>query len=209
MICEHCLYKLELLYDFRERAVRTEAFLIELYKEVSSSRGQGGQVVKLPHTMNVVEDLDHPDLILVQQHQLLTHHNMQNVAELDLQHLENRHNIIVENEIILAHQGVDMNTHSLDGIDLNHHDLSEQDLSNHSLHAQEMLVDNSSNVHEMENNRYTTENLELIHQQQLLSDQYSLPQELPAEMADPNCNLGMNEESKIGMEVKVGNFLYE
>lgn len=176
MICEHCLYKLELFYDFRERAVRTEAVLIDLFKELNSARVQNEQqMVKISQPMDVVSTMNHPDMIMVQHPHLLTEHSIHSVNELDLSHLEHRENMIVEHEIILAHQNVDMNSHSLDAIDLNHHELS-QDLSNHSLQTQEMLVNTTNNVHGIQNTRYTED---LMHQQQqLLDEQYRLQHEL-------------------------------
>lgn len=200
MICEHCLYKLELCYDFRERAVRTETILLALFKELkelNSARVQNEQqLAKISQSMDVVDTMEHPELIMVQHPHLLTEHNIHNVNEIDLSHLEHRDNIIVEHEIILAHQNVDMNAHSLDGIDLNHHELS-QDLSNHSLQTQEILVNTASNVHSIQNARYSEGNLELIHhQQQFLDEQYRLQHELHVGISENNVGVGLPEESQ-------------
>lgn len=210
MICEHCLYKLELCYDFRERAVRTEALLIDLFKELNSARVQNEQqIVKISHSMDVVASMDHPELIMVQHPHLLTEHNIHNVNEIDLSHLEHRDNMIVEHEIILAHQNVDMSGHSLDGIDLNHHELS-QDLSNHSLQTQEILVNTGGSVHSIQSARYNEGSLELIHQQQqFLDEQYRLQHELHVGISENSVG-ALAEESQGAADIvlKVQNIVF-
>lgn len=187
MICENCLYKLELFCDFRDRSARTERLLIELYKEIKSSRTHNEQ-------QSCMVPIGHNDLIMVQQHQLLNEQNLQNVPEIDLSHLGQREGMIVEHEIILTHH-VDMNSHSLDSIDLNHHDLTNQDISNQSLQTQEsVLVDNTN--HSIQDTGFT-DSLNLIQQHQLLSDQFRLQQDIPVNMAsDENTNIQLSEEVK-------------
>lgn len=104
MMCEQCVYKLELFYDFRERSVRTEALLIDLLKEeIDSARIQNEhQLVKISQSIDMVGNIDHTDLIMVPHHQLLAQHGIQTVNELDLPHLEHRNSMIVEHEIILG-----------------------------------------------------------------------------------------------------------
>ncbi|CAG9821543.1 unnamed protein product [Phaedon cochleariae] len=153
MICENCLYKLELFCDFRERSVRTEKLLLELYKELSSSLLSDTQ-----HTCLV--PMDGNGLIIV-PHQLLTNHN---VSDLDLGPLDGR--MIVQQEII------HLNSHSLDI--MNSHSLSSQDYSNQSVLTQDSAVINSSGQ-SMEDSKFS-DNLGLI-QHQLLSEQFKLQHE--------------------------------
>lgn len=187
MICENCLYKLELFCDFRERSARTERLLVELYKEIKSSRPHSEQ-------QSCMVPIGHNDLIMVQQHQLLNEQNLQSVPEIDLSHLGHRESMIVEHEIILTHH-VDMNSHSLDSIDLNHHDLTNQDISNQSLQTQEsVLVDNTT--HNIQDTGFT-DSLNLIQQHQLLSDQFRLQQDIPVNMAseeNTTNNIQLNDE---------------
>ncbi|KAJ8924726.1 hypothetical protein NQ315_000878 [Exocentrus adspersus] len=177
MICENCLYKLEMFCDFRERSVRTEKLLVELYKELKLSHAHCEQQEPEQQQLCMVP-ISHHDLVMVQQHQLLTEQGLQNVPDLDLTHLGQRDGMIVGQEIILTHH-VDINSHSLDSIELNHHDLTH-DLSNHSLQTQEsVLVD--SNAHSIQDTRFT-DSLNLIQQHQLLSEQFRLHDDLPVDI---------------------------
>lgn len=192
MICENCLYKLELFCEFRDRAARTENLLVDLYKELNASKVQNEQqMVK----MNIVT-MEHNDLIMVEpHHELLNNHN---VNDLDLPPLTHRDNMIVGQEIILTHQNI--NTHSLDNINLNH-DLSSQDLSDHSLQTPStILVDANGSVHSV---RYPEGSLELIRDdQQIFTEQYRLQQRLQLEM--PNAT---NEAMQLSAHVKAKVFL--
>ncbi|KAK4873098.1 hypothetical protein RN001_015127 [Aquatica leii] len=100
MICENCLYKLELFFDFRERSLRTENILITLLKEINKEVS-----IPLETTAN---------MIMIQQP--LLEQQIQN--EIDLSQLQQR-DLIVEQEIILSQSNVDMSPH-LGNIDLNH-----------------------------------------------------------------------------------------
>lgn len=177
MICDNCVYKLEAFWEFRDRAVKTESLLVDLYKQLSVTKVQNEQeLVK----MNIVS-MEHSELIMVDpHHELLSDHNIQNVSDLDLAPLSHRDNIIVGQEIILSHQ--DINSHSLDNINLNH-DLTNQDLSNHSLQGPStILVDANGSVHAMSNVRYTEANIELIrNEQHLFTEQYRLQERLEME----------------------------
>lgn len=168
MICENCLYKLELFFEFRDRCIRTETILIDLYKEINSSRIQSKQnIVHINDPLDIVS-MDHHDLIMVPQQQLLNEHGIQNVSDLDLNQLSNRENMIVGHEIILAHQNVDISNHSLDTIDLNH-----QELSNHSLQTQSrILVDENGSVHSLQDTGFAESNLDLIQEHQIINEAY-------------------------------------
>ncbi|KAF5281583.1 hypothetical protein FQR65_LT14626 [Abscondita terminalis] len=95
MICESCLYKLELFFDFRERSVRTENILVTLLKEIKATEIP----IETATSMIMIQEP------LVQQ-------EVQN--EIDLSHLQQR-DLIVEQEIILSQTNVD-----LGNIHLNH-----------------------------------------------------------------------------------------
>ncbi|XP_044764804.1 zinc finger protein 260-like [Coccinella septempunctata] len=184
MICESCLYKLELLFEFRERSVRTEKLLQDLVKELDNEK------IQQEGALNVIS-MDHNGLIMIPDHHLIGH-QIQNV-QMDLSHLNQRDSIVVEHNLILAqsHQSdvnLDPSSQSLASLDLNHHDFTTQDLSNHSLQAQEALLMNSANTHDLHDAQFTEENLDMIHQQnimhqqhQILQEQYRLPHELTVE----------------------------
>ncbi|CAH0546825.1 unnamed protein product [Brassicogethes aeneus] len=170
MICENCLYKLELLSEFRERSTRTERILLELYKEINSSR-----LHEQPPIL-----VDQSELLMVQPHHLLNEHNLENI---DL-----RDDMMVEHEIILTHHNVDINTHSLDSLDLNSHSLTNQELSNQSLQTQESIIIDAGNSQSLQDSHFEDENLSLIHQHHLLSDQLRLHHGL---------SVNINDESSI------------
>lgn len=178
MICEDCLYKLELLFDFRERSMHTQTYLMNLYKEITVVRLQSKEIVEMAHSMDIV-NIDQPDLMMVQQQQLLNEHNIQSVGDLDLGQLDQRENMIVGHEIILAQQNVEI-PHGLDNLNLNHQDITSQDLSNHSLQGQNgILLDDSGAVHTIQGNQYAEGNLQLIQQDhQIIADQYRLQHDL-------------------------------
>ncbi|XP_017786267.1 PREDICTED: zinc finger protein 260-like [Nicrophorus vespilloides] len=114
MICDHCLYKLEMLFDFHQRSLRTESILVDLFKELS-------QQVKMDDV-----SLEHSNLVMVHHQGLLSEHGMPHMNELnehELEVLTNREHIIAGHEII---QNV-----SLDNIELSNHELNHE-LSNHS-----------------------------------------------------------------------------
>lgn len=159
MICKQCLLKLDFFVDFREKSLRTENLLIDLYKELTNAGIHNDQM-----KMNIV--FDHPEYIMVQHH--LINDSIESVSEVDLNQLEHRENMVIEHQIILGPQPVEINSHSLDNIDLTHADLTSQDVSNHSLQTEEtMLVDENNTSHVIQTSRYSSTNLELINQDQL------------------------------------------
>ncbi|KRT83025.1 zinc-finger associated domain containing protein [Oryctes borbonicus] len=162
MICKQCLVKLDCFIDFREKTIRTENLLIDLYKELSSVGLQNDQM-----KMNIV--FDYPEYLMVQHHHLINE-NIQNVSEIDLNQLGHRENMVIEHQIILGPQPVEINGHSLDNIDLSQHELANQDISNHSLQTQDAtFVDDNSGSHMIQTSRFTTTNLELINQEHQLT----------------------------------------
>ncbi|KAG5898397.1 hypothetical protein JTB14_030375 [Gonioctena quinquepunctata] len=192
MICENCLYKLELLCDFRDRSVRTERLLLELLKEITNrTDNETLQACLVP--------MDASELIMVQHHQLLSN---QSVSELDLTSLNHREGMIVNHEIILSQE---VNSHSLDSI-VNNHSLSNQDFSNQSLHSQDSRIDG----HNMHDSKFP-DNFSLV-QHQLLADQFRLHHDLQLGMEDGNSatiSLPNNvdntdqENQRYGLEVKL------
>ncbi|KAJ8929272.1 hypothetical protein NQ314_018065 [Rhamnusium bicolor] len=73
---------------------------------------------------------------------------------------------------------------SLDSIDLNNHDLTNQDLSNHSFKIEESIMVDSS-THSIQDPQITENNLNLMQQHQLSSDQFRL-QHLHINMGEDN-----------------------
>lgn len=181
MICETCLYKVEVLFEFRERVVRTEKLLHDLVKELDNEK------LQQEGALNVMS-MDPNGLIMIPEHHLIGH-QIQNV-QMDLSQLNQRNTLVVNHGLILtqSHQSdvdLDPGSQSLASLDLNHHDFTSQDLSNHSLQAQEAMLLNSANTHDLHDAQFTEENLDIIHQQnilhqqnQILHDQYRLPHEL-------------------------------
>lgn len=92
---------------------------------------------------------------------------------------------------------MDPNSQSLASLDLNHHDFTSQDLSNHSLQAQEAMLINSANAHDLHDSQFTEDNLDIIHQQnilqqhQMLHEQYRLQHDLDVE------NISLEELSHV------------
>lgn len=162
MICEHCLYKLELLYDFRLRAVRTQSLLKEIYKERNISEVQNQKVIKL---INI--KMSKPNFMVHQQ--LLADHSIQNQIDL---HLDHPTNIIVNNDMVLEEHDIDIHTQSLEALVLQH-----EEISNHSLEAQEILSDGSS---KSRNAHYKETEISVLHQhnQNVLNEQFRLQDEL-------------------------------
>lgn len=162
MICKQCLGKLDFFVDFREKTIRTENLLIDLYKELSNAGIQNDQM-----KMNIV--FDYPEYIMVQHHHLINE-NIQNVPDLDLNQLIHRENMVIEHQIILGPQPVDINGHSLDNIGLTQHELANQDISNQNLQTRDTILDdgtNGSNI--IPPSRFPPTNLELINQEHQLT----------------------------------------
>lgn len=161
MICENCLYKLELFYDFRERSVRTEKLLIELYREIISN-------VQLNHDLNqqsCMVSLDNSELIMVEHQQLVDYQNLDNVSNITLPSMDHCADMIVQNQINLSQDG--MSLKSFSNIDVDSHNLDPQDHSSTSLHIQESSLLASSDTQES----HIQEDLQLIQGHQSFTDQ--------------------------------------
>ncbi|GJQ67869.1 hypothetical protein Trydic_g16631 [Trypoxylus dichotomus] len=162
MVCKQCLVKLDFFIDFREKSIRTENLLIDLYKELSSVGLQNDQL-----KMNI--EYGYPEYLMVQHNHLISE-NMQSVSEIDLNQLGHRENMVIEHQIILGPQPVEINGHSLDNIDLTQHELANQDISNHSLQTQDAtFADDNSGSHMIQTSRFGTTNLELMNQEHQLT----------------------------------------
>lgn len=151
MICDACLYKLELFIDFRERSVRTEKLLLELYKELTNCIENGQQPCLVPITSN--------ELIMVQ-------HHLQNISDMELPSLSHNQEIIMT---------PDVNSHSLESIVSS--SLSNTDFSNQTFNAQETAITDSNSNSKFE------DNLTLMQEHQLLTDQFRLQQDLQLDSA--------------------------
>lgn len=144
MVCENCIYKLNLLFEFKEKTQLTERLFLNLLKELDSNKIVPSQ------ELNVVA-MDH-ELILA-QNQLLASHQMSSVDDIDLSQLSAREQMIVGHEIILSH--------SLDDIHIN------QEISGHNLPSNQnsALVNGSDNP--IKGDRFAGNNLNSIQHQQL------------------------------------------
>lgn len=171
MICENCLYKLELFFDFRERSIRTERLLLELVKELSTE--------KIQNDLDIIA-LDHNGLIMVPHQHLLDSQQLQNV-EVDVSHLHSRDGIIVEHEM-LNHEHVDI-TH-LNDLAITHSSLAQ------NISHEQILLD-STNSHNLHDNQFE-DNLDMIHQQQLLNQQFRMQSEL--NIQEVNMAMELHEE---------------
>lgn len=164
MICENCLYKLELFYDFRERSVRTEKLLIELYKEIISNISN----VQLSHDLNqqsCMVSLDSSELIMIEHPQLVDYQNLENVSNITLPSMDHCTDMIVQNEINLTEES--MNLKPFSNIGVNSHNLDPQDHSSTSLEIQDSSLLASSDTRES----HIQEDLQLIQGHQSFTDQ--------------------------------------
>lgn len=177
MICEDCIYKLELLSDFREKSAKTEKILIELFKELNCPRLQS------QHTIMV----DQNDLIMVQSHQLLADHTLPHI---DLT-LNQRDTMMVEHEIILSHHNVDINSQSLDSIELSGPSLTNADLSNHT---QDSIMVNPHESQDIQTRHFNEDNLTLMQQHQLLNEQLRLHHGLHVTLNEESASLPIPTE---------------
>lgn len=164
MICENCLYKLELFYDFRERSVRTEKLLIELYREIISNISN----VQLGHDLNqqsCMVSMDSSELIMVEHPQLVDYQNLENVSNITLPSVDHCTDMIVQNQISLSQES--MSLKSFSNIDVNSHSLDPQDHSSTSLQIQDSSLLASSDTQES----HMQEELHLIQGHQSFADQ--------------------------------------
>lgn len=163
MICENCLYKLELFYDFRERTLRTEKLLIELYREIISNISN----VQLNHNLQqpCMVSLDSSQLIMVEHQQLVDYQNLENVSNISLPSMEHCSEMIVENQISLTQESLSLK--SFNNIDVNSHNLEVQEHSNTSLQIQDSSLLASSDTQES----HIQEDLHLIQDHQSFTDQ--------------------------------------
>ncbi|GLG96544.1 Protein suppressor of hairy wing [Gryllus bimaculatus] len=69
MICEECVYKLDLLFEFREKSVKTESYLEEILKSgevlhsTCSLAGGLSENVQLPQTVNVENNVNSQEVM--------------------------------------------------------------------------------------------------------------------------------------------------
>lgn len=143
MICENCLYKLELFYDFRERTVRTEKLLIELYREIFSNISNV-QLNNDLHQQSCMVALDNSELILVGHPQLVDYQNLDNVSNISLPSMDHCADMIVEDQINLSQDNLSLKTFS--NITVNSHNLGNQDHSSTNLQIQESSLLASSDT---------------------------------------------------------------
>ncbi|KAF7282865.1 uncharacterized protein LOC143203804 [Rhynchophorus ferrugineus] len=168
IICENCLFKLEMFWDFKDKSFRTEQLLHGLYKQFKDAVNDGGQNSQ----EQCVVSIDSNSLIVqIPHHQILTE-NIQDVPNIDISQLGHREN--TENYAIILHNHHDLNSHGLENLELNNHDLPGQDLSNQSLHGGH---DSLSVMPTQIDQRFNEVNLNQMQQQILNEAQFRLHQE--------------------------------
>lgn len=163
MICENCLYKLELFHDFRERTVRTEKLLIELYREIIANIANV-QLNNELHQQSCMVSLDSSELIMVEHQQLVDYQNLDNVSNISLSSM-NHCTDMIDNQINLAHENIGLKTFS--DINVSSSNLDHQDHSSTSLQIQESSLLASSDTQES----HIQEDLQLIQEHQSFADQ--------------------------------------
>lgn len=166
MICENCIYKLELFYDFRERTVRTEKLLIELYKEIISHIPDE----ELDHELNqqsCMVSLGNSELMMVEHEHLVDYQNLENVSNVNLSSMDSS-NVIVQNQINFSQES--MGLKDFGNMDINNHHIDIQNHSNRSLNIEESSLLTSSDTHES----HIPEDLHLI-QHQSFSENINFP----------------------------------
>lgn len=200
MICADCVYKLDLFFNFREKSLQTESFLIDLLKKVHetpiTNKLNEQKMVCSQQAINIRQALaNHQQLDLQNQELLEQTTNMQLVHE-----LSKNETLTVEEDIILNTQNIDMNN-PLDSIELSTHGLQPDDMSN-SIHSQELNLQHEASIGElvedMQHSQLTVQNLDLIHSQHnLMVDQFDMK-------ANENkmTLIGMKHETELNVKVR-------
>ncbi|XP_030766059.1 zinc finger protein 260-like [Sitophilus oryzae] len=182
IICENCLYKLEMFWDFKDKSFRTEQILVELYKQFKDTVHETSQS---PQEQCVVSIDSNGLIVQIPHHQILTD-SLQDVPNIDISQLGHREN--AENYAIILHSHHDLNAaHPLENLELNNHDLPGQDLSNQSIHSGQ---ENLSVMPTHNDQRFNEVNLSLMQQQLLNDSQFRIHQDFKfinhLSMAGPN-----------------------
>lgn len=205
MICEHCLYKLELFYEFRERTVRTQTLLLEIFQEINTNKVQNEHHLEKIQSVDIV-GMNHSDFLTPQQ--ILADQVIQN--QLD-SHMGQRSNVIVNPEMLLVHHNVGINAHHLDGLDHStlHHELTNPDISDHSLEAQETIVpDGANNISQIQNTDYNETEMNILHQSsEILNEQYRIHEELASSMTSNATVTDDSQETRSVIDMKVSSLL--
>lgn len=201
MICEHCLYKLELFFDFKERAVRTQTLLLEIYEDINSNKVQNEHHLEKIQSVDI-GGVNHSDFLTSQQ--ILAEQAIHN--QLD-SHISQRSNVIVNPEMLLVHPSVGINAHHLDGLDHStlHHELTNPDISDHSLQDQETIVpDGTNSIQQMQNTHYNEAEMNILHQSsEILNEQYGMHEELASSMTSNATLTDDSQETRSVADMKV------
>lgn len=202
MICQHCLYKLELFYDFKERVVRTQSLLLEIFEEINTNKVQNDRDLEKIQSVDII---NHPDFLTSQQ--ILVEQTIQNQLNA---HMGQRSNVIVNPEMILVHHSTGINAHALDTLDHNtfHHELTNPDISNNSLETQETVVtDVTNSVRHIQNTHYNDADIDILHQSnQLLNGNYRINNEIASSVVSNATLTDDSQESRTTIDTKVSKF---
>ncbi|XP_050294960.1 zinc finger protein ZFP2-like isoform X2 [Anthonomus grandis grandis] len=175
LLCENCLVKLEMFWEFKDRSIRTEQVLMELYSKLKHSGSH-----------QCVVSLDVNGMMLQVSSNLVVPQSMS--TDIDISQLGRRDNNDPHDyTVILNHDDFprDLQNAQLENLELNGHnltDVSGHDLSAHNMdnsHDDLVIVVPSSQNDQRLNERFTDENLTLM-QQQLLSEEFKMHQDLQA-----------------------------
>lgn len=200
MICEHCLYKLELFHEFRERAVRTQSLLLEIYEEINTNKVQNEHHLEKIQPVDIV-GMNHSNF-LTSQH-ILSDQSIQN--QLD-SHIEQRSNVIVNPEMLLVHHNVGLTAHPLHDLDHNtlHQELTNPDMSNHSLEPQEIVPDGVDTIRHIQNTHYNETEITIIHpSNQILNEQYRMHEEMSSSITRTSNLTEDSQETRSAVDLKV------
>lgn len=193
MICGDCVYKLDLFFNFREKSLQTESFLINLIKKLSNpiinNKIEDSKMICNQPAIQVENTLGVQELHNLQSEELLNQ-----ATEMRLVHaLTKRESMNVEEDIILNSQNIDIN-HPLENIELSSHELQTEDMAS-SIQDQELNLQHSTEIEDLveeeiniHSSQLNVENLDLIHaQHNLIVNQFD-----SVEM-----KIKMNEEEKM------------
>lgn len=186
LLCDNCLVKLEMFWEFKYRSLKTEQFLIDLCKQLKSSQGDQQCLVQIEDSGMILE--------VPNQHQVLSHHLP---SDITMSSLDRRH----QDHLEPANYSVVLSHDSLEGLELGNHHLTGQDMSNHSMHNN---VDSTLKVISSESqNTFTTDSLGLMQMgnmsivnNPMYSDTYIKPEQLH-DLNSVDNSLGADVESHL------------
>lgn len=164
MICHDCMYKLDLIVDFRNTTVSAQSYLVSLYKQLQGL--QQKTFGSIDPSLDLA--LDQPEMIMVQP-QLINEH-IQNVSDLQLMELNKCDNLVVEQEIILPQNTADIQQ-ELSSFNLG------QNIRNEHL-SSDIFVTEASNVSNLQAGHYTNTNIIMEPNHGLSASQFDMAHDM-------------------------------